>query len=89
MTNEIRRNRRNVRRLDLYVLQCAESNATEAVKAVASTIQMDCDLEDLFLQLENGFSNEAGVAMMEALTVNIILRKIIIVLPEATLGAQV
>jgi hypothetical protein len=67
------------------VLQCDESNATEAVKAVSSAIQMDCDLEHLFLQMENGFSDEAGAA----LTVNVILRKIIIVSPGASLGAQV
>jgi hypothetical protein len=49
MTHEIRRNRCNVQRLDLCVLQCAESNATEAAKAVASAMQIDCDLENPFL----------------------------------------
>jgi hypothetical protein len=54
VTDEIRRNRCNIQRLDLYVHQRAESNATEAVKTVASAIQMYYNLEHFFLKMENG-----------------------------------
>jgi hypothetical protein len=98
VTDEIRRGRCNVRSLDLYILSVTISEATEAVKAVASAIQLDCNLERLGLHTENGFTDEAGVALAKALTVNKTLRMIILstkqpahgrdVHDKATLGAQ-
>jgi hypothetical protein len=38
--------------------------------------------------MENGFLNEAGVALTEALAVNLILRKIVIVLPEVAIDNE-
>jgi hypothetical protein len=81
VADEIRRGRCNVQRLTLSMLQVTISEATEAVKAIASAIQLDCNLESLYLQMENGFTDEAGVALAEALTVNKTLRMI-------TLSAQ-
>jgi hypothetical protein len=54
----------------------AKSDSTEVVKAVASAIRLDQNLEHLSLQKENGFKDEAGVVLAEALTVNQTLRKI-------------
>ena len=97
VANEIRRGRCNVQTLTLIMLQGARSEATEAAKAVASAIQLDRNLEQIYLQMENGFTDEAGVALAEALTVNKTLRMIrlsAIVRPShqaqnlATLGAQ-
>jgi hypothetical protein len=48
--NEIRRGRCNVQRLTF--LQVARSKAAEDVKAVASAIRWDCNLEDLPLEME-------------------------------------
>jgi hypothetical protein len=59
-----------VRKLRLMMCQVTRSEATEAVKAIASAIREDRTLEDLTLQMENGFTDEAGVALAEALTVN-------------------
>jgi hypothetical protein len=93
--DEIRRGRCNVQRLTLVMhkvhvtrSETARSEASEAVKAVASAIQMDCNLEYLTLEVSEGFTDEGCVALAEALTVNKTLRKI--VLSKAyTLGAQV
>jgi hypothetical protein len=76
MADEIRRGRCNVQRLALVMRQIATSDATEAVKAVASAIRLDRNLEHLLLQMDNGFTTEAGVALAEALAVNKTLRKI-------------
>jgi hypothetical protein len=77
VADEIRRGRCNVvQRLILVMLQVTISDATEAVKAVASAIRLDCNLEHLYLRMENGFSDEAGVALATALTVNKTLCKI-------------
>jgi hypothetical protein len=80
VADEIRRGRCNVQRLFLTILEATKSEAIEAVKAVhvASTIQMDHNLESLSLQLEDGFSDEAGVALAEALKVNTIMRKMML-----------
>ncbi len=75
VTDEIRRGRCNVQRLFLTILEATKSKAIEAVKAVASAIQIDENLEYLSLQLEDVISDEAGVALAEALTVNKTLRK--------------
>jgi hypothetical protein len=95
---EIRRGRCNVQRLILSLVmhQGTTSDATEAVKAVASAIRLDPNLEHLTLEVEEGFTDEAGVALAEALTVNKTLRKITLstdttlyrVHNKAYLGAQ-
>jgi hypothetical protein len=74
VADEIRRGRCNVERLTLTILQVTRSEATEAVKAVASAIQIDRNLEFLYLQLQDGFTDEVGVALAEALTTNKTLR---------------
>jgi hypothetical protein len=70
VADEIRCGRCNIRFLHLAMLQGAQSEATEAVKALASAIRLDRNLERIVLQMENGFTNEAGVALAEALAVN-------------------
>jgi hypothetical protein len=93
MADEVRRGRCNVRSLTLIMLPASRSEATEVVKAVASAIRLDHNLEHLKLEMEeklamgDDFSNEAGLALAEALTVNKTLR--MITLFEATnFGAQ-
>jgi hypothetical protein len=98
VADEIRRGRCNVQNLSLFMLRPVTiSEATEAVKAVASAIRMDQNLEHLILEMQNGFTDEAGVALAEALTVNKTLRKITVsarynfsAVPQnkANLGAQ-
>jgi hypothetical protein len=73
--------------------QITSFEATEAVQAVASVIRLDCNLENLALEVENSFSDEAGVALVEALMVNKTLRWIILAIDcfpyrphRATLG---
>jgi hypothetical protein len=95
VADEIRQGRCNVQTLTLTMLQDMRSETTEAVKAVASAIQLDCNLEDLTLEIKNGFTDEEGLALAEALTVNTTLRmiKLAVYFPynevrnEATLGA--
>jgi hypothetical protein len=74
MADEIRQGRCNVQTLTLTMLQDIRSEATEAIQAVASAIRLDCNLEDLTLEIKNGFTDEEGVALAEALTVNTTLR---------------
>jgi hypothetical protein len=62
------------------------SEATVAVKALASAIRLDQKLE--FLEPRIGFKDEAGVALAEALMVNKILREIDLRNCKATLGVQ-
>jgi hypothetical protein len=76
MANEIRCSRFNVRSLTLIMLPASRSEATEAVKAVTSAIRLDRNLEHLKLAVEDGFSNEAGGALAEALTAKKTLRMI-------------
>jgi hypothetical protein len=78
VADEIRQGRCNVQRLYMCMMRGTISKATEAVKAVASAIQMDRKLELLYLQMEDGFKDEAGVVLAEALTVNKTLSKIIL-----------
>jgi hypothetical protein len=87
VANEIRQGRCNVRKLTLAMRKVTRSDATEAVKAVASAIRLDRNLEHLQLQMQNGFTDEAGVALAEALTVNTTLRKICYGHNKVTLGA--
>jgi hypothetical protein len=76
VANEIRQGRCNVRSLYLDMMYVAESVAIEAVKAVASAIRLDRNLEHLRLRMQNGFTDEAGLVLAEALTVNATLRKV-------------
>jgi hypothetical protein len=62
VTDEIRRGRCNVQKLTLAMLETTSVQATEATKAIASAIRLDCNLTHLFLQMANGFTDEAGVA---------------------------
>jgi hypothetical protein len=76
VTDEIRQGRCNVRSLEFAMHLGGISDTTEAVKAVASAIRLDYNLLCLFLEMDNGFTDEAGVALAEALRVNKTLRKI-------------
>jgi hypothetical protein len=99
VADEIRQGRCNVETLTLAMYRGATLDATEAAKAVAGAIRLDRNLEHLNLRMENGFTDEAGVALAGALTVSTTLR--IITLSDtavvsnhnvrstkATLGAQ-
>jgi hypothetical protein len=95
VADEIRRGRCRVQALNLIILEGTRSEATEAVQALASAIRLDQNMEYIVLSLKNGFTDEAGVALAEALTVNTTLRKITLSTDvfgsqldnEATLGA--
>jgi hypothetical protein len=67
-----------IKNLRLGMLRSSSSEATEAIKALARAIKVDRDLEHITLQMEDGFTDEAGVALAEALTVNKTLRGIIL-----------
>jgi hypothetical protein len=70
VADEIRRGCCNVQTLTLAMAEATGSQAMEAVQAVASAIQLDCNLKHLSLEVGNGFSDEVGVSLVEALTVN-------------------
>jgi hypothetical protein len=70
VANEIQHGRNNVGLLALSMLESTSSEATKAVKAIASAIRWDHNLVGLTLKMENGFTDEAGVALAEALTDN-------------------
>jgi hypothetical protein len=74
VADEVRQGRCHVKNLALGMVQSSSAEATEAIKALASAIRVDRNLEHLTLRMENGFSDEAGVALAEALTVNKTLR---------------
>jgi hypothetical protein len=76
--DEIRRGRCTIKHLSLVRHQSSSSESTEAVKAIASALRLDRNLEFLDLQLSIDFTNEAGVALAEALTVNKTLRRIVL-----------
>jgi hypothetical protein len=83
----IQRGRCNVQRLILTLHGGATSDPSEASKALASALQLDPNLQDLMhLPMDTGFTDELGVALVEALTVNITLR--MITLSEATLVSK-
>jgi hypothetical protein len=90
VADEIRRGRCNVRYLYLAMIGVVASEASEAVKAVASAIRLDRNLEHLHLLTQSGFTDEAGVALAEALTVNTTLRqvKFSAASHQTTFGAQ-
>jgi hypothetical protein len=64
--------------LQLWMSQNPSSKAAEAVKAVASAIRLNHNLEHLYLRTESSFTDEAGVALAEALTVNKTLRWVVL-----------
>jgi hypothetical protein len=73
----IRQGRCNIKDLYLCLLrQGSRSKDTEAVKAIASAIRLDRNLKRLKLDMMNDFTDEAGVALAEALTVNKTLLRI-------------
>jgi hypothetical protein len=79
VANEIREGRCNVQALTLTLLEDTRSEATEAIKAVARAIQLDQldhNLEELMLEIKNGITDEEGVILAEALTVNTTLRRV-------------
>jgi hypothetical protein len=77
VADEIRHGRCNAQRLTLVMIQGDErSEASEAVQAVLGAIQVDSNLEHLAFEMGYGFTNEAGVALAEVLTVNRTLRVI-------------
>jgi hypothetical protein len=87
VVDEIRSGRCHVASLTLIVaLEATRPEATEAVKALASAIRLDQTLEHLTLEMEDVYTDDAGVALAEALTVNKHLR--MINLSEATLGVE-
>jgi hypothetical protein len=77
----------NIKNLYLALqLQSSNSKDTEAVKAIASAIRLDCNLEHLSLEKENAFTDEAGVALAEALTVNKTLHNITLSFEPLSIG---
>jgi hypothetical protein len=81
VTDGIRQGRCNAKQLYLALLVRQSSEATEAIKAVASAIRWDRNLKSLTLQMKNDFTDEAGVALAEALTVNKSLLKVALLNP--------
>jgi hypothetical protein len=82
VTDEIRRGHCNVQVLALFLLEGTPPfEAIEAAQAVASVIQLDRNLKILSLGMGNVLTDEAGVALAEALTVNKTLHGIILVFP--------
>jgi hypothetical protein len=88
VADEIRRGHCNVQRLNLILFPATTSEATKGVNAVASAIRLDRNLEHFTLGVEDAFTDEAGVALAEALTVNKTLCKIISSAQASTLGPQ-
>jgi hypothetical protein len=73
---EIQHGRNDIEVLILAILEGTRSEATKAVKAIASAIRRDHIMKRLDLEVQNGFTDEAGMALAEALTVNTTLRAI-------------
>jgi hypothetical protein len=92
VADEIRLGRFLIKDFGLCMFQGASSKAAKAVKAVASAIREDHHLETLMLQIEDGLTGEASVALAAALTINKTLRLIIldniVFETKASLGAQ-
>jgi hypothetical protein len=97
VADEIRLGRCLIKDLALCMVQSSSSEASEAVQAVASTIRGDRHFESFMLQMEDGFTDEAGVALAEALTINKTLHELKLddnrttgnaVNTKASLGAQ-
>ncbi len=71
----IRQGQCNIKTLHLS-LRNTGPPATEAVKAIASAIRLDRNLEHLTLRMRNDLNDEAGAELAEALAVNTTLRKL-------------
>jgi hypothetical protein len=85
----IREGQCNIKNLYLYsLLRSSSSEDTEAVKSLASAIRLDCNLERLKLGIKY-FTDEAAMALAEALTVNKTLRKITVSVDNASGVRQV
>jgi hypothetical protein len=83
----IRQGHCNVKFLFLSLLiRSSSSEDTEAVKALASAIRLDRNLKRLKLDMMKYFTDEAAVALAEALTVNKTLRKITLSFENASVG---
>jgi hypothetical protein len=78
VADEIRQGRCNIKHLFIHILRSSSSEDTEVVKAIASAIRLDRNLETLVMQTNNNFTDESGVVLAEALTVNETLRKVIL-----------
>jgi hypothetical protein len=78
VADEIRQGRCNVQTLTLGMYPGVISHDTEAIKAVASAIRLDQNLKSITLQMENGYTDEAGVALAEALKINKTLRQVLL-----------
>jgi hypothetical protein len=89
VADEIRHGRCNIKHLHVHKLRRSSSEDTEVVKAIASAIRLDSNLESLEIHLENNFTDEAGVVLAEALTVNKTLRKITLSVELERHGGQV
>ena len=76
VADEIRLGRCHIKDLNLKVFSSSSSEATEAVIVVASAIREDRHLESLELGMQDGFTDEAGVVLAEALTTNKTLRRL-------------
>jgi hypothetical protein len=77
VADEFRQGRCNIKHLCvLHRLESSSSEATEVVKAIASAIRLDRNLETLVINMNSGFTDESGVVLAEALTVNQTLRSI-------------
>jgi hypothetical protein len=78
VADEIGQGRNKIGVLVLSMPEGTSNEATEAVEAIASAIAsaipQDRTLKSLELRMENGFTDEAGVALAKALTVNKTLR---------------
>jgi hypothetical protein len=96
VADEIRLGRCLIKNLNLDMFLTSRSEATEAVKAVAGALREDRHLECLALRMEDGFTDEAGVALAEAVTMNTTLRILLLddlvvsdpAPTKASLGAQ-
>jgi hypothetical protein len=58
------------------MFRSARFEATKAVNAVARMIRWDRHLEPHELHIEDGFTDEAGVALAEALPINKTIRRL-------------
>jgi hypothetical protein len=76
VADEIRLGHCRVETLNLWMFRGSSPEATEAVKALANAIREDHNLVRLGLCIDSGFTDEAGAALAEALTVNKTLSKV-------------
>jgi hypothetical protein len=90
VADEIQCGRCKVKKLTLAMDRrgCSRSDATEGAKAMVRAIRLDGNMEFLHLAMNVGFTNEEGVALAEALTVNTTLR-IITLSPRFALNVPV